>query len=127
MPPLGEELDLRPRNEARQFLGEIGGGDDVVLRRDDERWRADAGQLAAAVEGEDRVDAAEDNFRRRESGEQLRLELPQPLVVARDPEAWIEQQSRGLQVCRRAEPCQDFAAKREEAAEIRVGLGPARG
>jgi len=48
---------------------------------------AHAAQLAAAVECKNGVDAAQNDLWRRECGEQLRFELPQALVVARNPKA----------------------------------------
>src|SRR6185503_12070820 len=65
VPAMGKELYFRTRNESGELLGEIGGGDDVVLRGDDQRRRADAAQLLAAIESQDGIDAAHHDFRRR--------------------------------------------------------------
>src|SRR5690242_7883626 len=80
-----KELYFRTRNESRELFGEIGGGDDVVLSGNDQRRRADMAQLLAAIEGEDGVDAAHHDFRRREGGECLRFPLAKPLIVLCDP------------------------------------------
>src|SRR6202000_632438 len=50
----------------------------------------------------------------------------QRLVVLRHPPAWIEEERGALEIGRRAETQQDLLAQREHAAEIGVGLGPAR-
>src|SRR4029077_5951052 len=68
---LGKDLHLGARNKTCQLLGEIVRGDDVVLRTDDQRGRGNAGELGGAVEGQDGVDAADDDLGRREGREVL--------------------------------------------------------
>src|SRR5579859_1975516 len=89
---LGKDLHLGARNQARQLLGEIVRGDHVVLRADDEGGCGDAGELGGAVEGQDGIDAADDDLRRGKSREVLRLQLAELLVVLRDPMRRIKEE-----------------------------------
>src|SRR6476646_5129209 len=49
-----KDLDLRPWDQAGQFLGEISRRDDVVLGADNQGRRLDPAELLGAIEGEDR-------------------------------------------------------------------------
>src|SRR5271154_3278439 len=86
MPALREDLDLGTWDQARELLGEIDRRDGVILGAQDQGRRLDAAELRRAVKGEDRVDAAGDDFRRGEGGQALRLELAEVLVIVSDPE-----------------------------------------
>ena len=93
-----KELQLGAADEPRQLLGEIGGRHIVVGGADDKRRRLDARQLGDAVEGEDRLDAADDDVGMGEIREVLRLDEAKLLVVLRDVPGGIEEEVRGLDV-----------------------------
>src|SRR6202011_3960342 len=89
-------------------------GDDVVLGADDQRWRLDPPQTPRPGEGEDRVDRAGRYLRWRKQRQVLRLLLTQPLVVASDPPAWIEEECIGLHIGAGAKAHQDVLPQAEE-------------
>src|ERR1700731_275064 len=119
-----KELDLRPRYHAREFLGEIGRGDEIVFGTDDESRRLDAPELTGAVKRQHGVDPARNYLHRRKGCEALSLGLAQPFIVATDPPARVEEQRRRLYIGVCAEPLQHLLAKREQPAEIGIGLRP---
>src|SRR5437763_888698 len=126
VPAARKDLDLRPWDQAGQFLGEISRRDDVVLGADNKGRRLDPAELLGAIEGEDRVDPAGGDLGRRKDRKMLGFELAQPLIVPRHKPARIEIHRIRLDIGAGAEPQQDVLAEIEQPPEIRVGLGPAR-
>jgi len=89
-----KELDLCPRYQTREFLGEICRGDKIVFGTDDESRRLDAPELTGAVKRQHGVDPARNYLHRRKGCEALSLGLAQPFIVATDPPARVEEQRR---------------------------------
>src|SRR5579863_262977 len=111
-----KNLNFSPGDQTRKLFGKISRRDEVVLGADDQGRCLDARQAFGTVESEDRVDPAGGNLGRRKDRQVLRLQLPQALVVARDPPTWIEEQRVGLDVGARAETQEDILAQSEQPA-----------
>src|SRR3974377_2064834 len=86
-----ENLNLGPRYETGQFFGIIGRGDDVILRTDHQCGGLDRGEFACAIEWKHGVNPSRDDLDRSKGGEILGLSLTQPLVVAGDPPARVQE------------------------------------